>query len=810
MTDSSPSPSDNFYGIIFVMLISILVWFNLSAAFGSQIISGWNSHIEYDITLISVTKTMKAPTLSLAPPQRKPKPRPFQYVAITGPNRTFYQQQQKQSPTSGSTSGPANSTNSNTTTSSTSSCNSPEFHIPWPLQGSTPSSNPQHMCGLQPNINPFMDFLLSWNKLYQSDSCETIIYGAAFGRTHVKDIQSQHDLFRRKRFRHQYGPCFHILVLEQHVADLQHWPDKRIRVVGIPEWILPYQNHRRNVKLFKFLPQLLFPQATTIIWQDLKFFRSREQLHSQPTNYSALYRHHNKDTCLTVTSLPLHPWTSGEHWRNTTHPQLRHHCDTIVASLQRRPSVTDAPESIVQQCQYYLDTLGDSVLDPGMIDTAFIAWHFRQPQCVERMARLQCEILNQLHCYSDRDQIAFPYAIGQMQWTPSGPPKSHLNPRKHAYPFVDTRESAHRIPSPIVHVVQSACHWYFHRIGDCPEVMSNLSPSLAIMVVGTQQRYQMESTFTHVFDPNSLRNEQQADYFISLSKAKSTLFRQDAGYASRMVHDPFLGPKEATVGDQIYAKLLEYGIRNQVHMTAQGGPFRNDPRIVARFLAKHQNQDDWLRTFPSLDLRKSMGNMTAVGNANMLALFYTLEQLWEDILDEEIRRGSEYDYILILRDDTLWLRDFSLQRILDYGKKNMHGLLPDAYVLSCNAREPAMLSSEICDHAILVKRAKATVFTKYLTSLLEANLDQCHARAQKDHGFKAKVRGCNSEMILKYIAEVNNVTIQQLPQSLMPFQRAATIQHANDTIEHCLHKFCQSKELPLDFPKPLRRCKDIV
>ena len=64
-------------------------------------------------------------------------------------------------------------------------------------------------------------------------------------------------------------------------------------------------------------------------------------------------------------------------------------------------------------------------------------------------------------------------------------------------------------------------------------------------------------------------------------------------------------------------------------------------------------------------------------------------------------------------------------------------------------------------------------------------------------------------MILQFIVNRHNVSIQKVPQSMLPFERAATVRHKNGAVEQCLHKFCQSHELPLTIPSSFKRCSDI-
>jgi hypothetical protein len=202
--------------------------------------------------------------------------------------------------------------------------------------------------------------------------------------------------------------------------------------------------------------------------------------------------------------------------------------------------------------------------------------------------------------------------------------------------------------------------------------------------------------------------------------------------------------------------------------------------------------------FPALDLRTSR---TAIGNRNMLKHFSGLQYIWDTaLLPLEYSVGKQYDYVMIVKDDTLWLNDFVMDKLLAVNPS------ADAYVLSCNARSPPLMPQEICDHGIVIKRPKAAVIGRYLSSLLAADLEGCHESVRD---ILKGDRGCNSEMIMKWIFQHNNITVQKVPQSLYPFERAVAVRKDDGTVQHCFHKFCQSKEEPLQIPDDIRMCRDL-
>jgi hypothetical protein len=228
----------------------------------------------------------------------------------------------------------------------------------------------------------------------------------------------------------------------------------------------------------------------------------------------------------------------------------------------------------------------------------------------------------------------------------------------------------------------------------------------------------------------------------------------------------------------------------------------NDKRLQLKrekAKAEHPNEDVDLR-FPMKDLRPKAIQRTANGNRNMLNLFYGLQLLWQDMVSTEESLGIKYDYVIIFRDDTLWLHDFSLNKLLEMDRS------ADAFVLSCDARVPRMLPQEINDHAIIVSREKAHVLGKYYTSLFKANLEACAQSVKEAMGTQ---RGCNSEMILKWILKENSIRVKEVPQSLIPFQRSVNVLKDGHVFP-CFHKYCQSQDAPLIADSSVKACKTLT
>jgi len=214
-------------------------------------------------------------------------------------------------------------------------------------------------------------------------------------------------------------------------------------------------------------------------------------------------------------------------------------------------------------------------------------------------------------------------------------------------------------------------------------------------------------------------------------------------------------------------------------------------------IALHPNEDPDTR-FPILDLRGGKSRATANANRNLLSLHLKYQQLWDEVVRTEA--GWQFDYVMFLRDDTLWLSDFDLNRLIRRGHA-------DFYVLSCDARIPRMQPAEINDHGGVVSRRHAELFGSYFNQLFHVNLTECHMSILQ-HAGHGKV-GCNSEMILKWILARRGVTTREVGQGLIPLQRSLRLKKPEGGATTCFHKYCQSHRDSLAHV-PLQRCEDVI
>ena len=750
---------------------------------------------------------------------------------------------------------------------------------------------------------------------------------------------------------------------------------------------LPYTNMRRNTKIFKMIgPSYLFGNwVQRVVWQDAKLIAYNVPKTILPHNYfdyffnvihmTSIPRNTNNDNhvCASFMGLPYHKNTMGRHAERPNANakqtvQFRHHCDAIVEASNKRPTVSDDLHSLQYQCSTYnkqatipppspasflswsTETTDitsllpppetqyhASALDDALIDSALIVWDLRSERCQNFVATISCTWLDEIHCYSDRDQVSFPYVFLQMglQAIPTDKRMNFHNMNGSNIKNLDalqqqeqlqkivTPETHHRLFAhhtsplqPLVHIAKSSCHWYYNNLNDCdftqndpvvvspkprkksyylpkilrpprflrkwigyvppnykdPELqpIARLSTSpkvykLAIVVTGSFHRFIFQSSMMRFIQP--LTNQgHSVDYYLSLSMKKAPAYRSDQNYMNLLVNDPIFD-RYINHNDDGTVLLDEALIKARIHMVVQqqleiaGANLRymtfqdnypgidSHPHVIERRKLAQQmypNEDPDLR-FPTFDIRDvSTMNRTANANRNMLNLFYHIQHVYNQVLAYEKEIRVPYDYVLFLRDDTMWLQNFDFRSLVESDvtattaekhfvrtyatSQNMTILTASSnvelFIPSCDARVPSMHPAEINDHISVVKRERADVYGNYFDELFRTDMDSCAQRLDDKIRFGRSIprikgssvdedpvplRGCNSEMILRYILEQNNVTIQKVGQGKIPFQRMALVKNPETSKVHtCFHKYCQSHVDPLIIHPGIKMCKELT
>ena len=362
----------------------------------------------------------------------------------------------------------------------------------------------------------------------------------------------------------------------------------------------------------------------------------------------------------------------------------------------------------------------------------------------------------------------------------------------------------------------------------------------AVVVTGLFHRYVFQNSMERFIQP-MYRQGHSVDYYVSLSMKQPPAYRSDQTYMNHQVSDPIFNQciyqeDMQTLRDENYRKtqihiFLQQQLKdaggNLQYLTFQDNYASVDTNAKViqhrtRALQMYPNEDPDLR-FPTLDVRDNAQNRTANANRNMLHLFYHIQHLYAHVLAHEMEiRLKKYDYVIFLRDDTMWFNNFDFQSMIDPGNSIpalssslvVSEINIELYVPSCDARIPSMHPMEMNDHIAIVKRERADLYGNYFDELFRTDMGRCAQRLNDELRYgrsTTPVRGCNSEMLLKYILETNNVTIQSMGQGKLPFQRMVFVKDpVTSKVNSCFHYFCQSHSDPLIIPPGMKKCTDIT
>jgi len=728
-------------------------------------------------------------------------------------------------------------------------CTSPESDVPWPLEGDVQSRTSNHTCGFEADT-PFASFFQGdlWKRKFEplTSKCKKlVVFGVAFGGNFVKDLDAPHvrSLINTTDLLERHGRCFFILTTDQDIENNHHIVNRYNSkersfidpvVIGhnvlipLPGGILPYKNPRRNVKLLKYVGQYMFPEAETVIWQDAKFFRD-DFVSKQPLDYGQMV---DEDSCVTTIGLPVHKITVGldnirrgiqTYGKYTA--QYEHHCQTIISALADRPDVTDSSENLIQQCDAYLQHVYQqegsiSILNQGLIDSAFIVWNHKTEKCRDFGKTLRCTIADQIGCHADRDQVSIPFAMYKMgvkgryrerEEEELRKVDRNWDPRLHDLEFVDKDdEDIEEDQQVMLRVTRSSCHWYFSRLGNCRTDLTEENPTMALLIAGSAKRYILSGMTEHLVEPLIDQNV-NLDFYLMLSVKQGLAYRSSDQYMKHQTFDPLFTEIAAEKDSGTVTAYLFSKIRNTISQSGanvggihiQPQPMKLDPKKLRQKqieAKKARPKEDSYFRFPTLDLRPEFRRRTAVTNRNLFKLYLGLQKLWEKhLMASETYVGVRYDYVMILRDDVKWLADFDLLQLINTNPD------ADAYVLSCDQRDPPTIANEYIDYGIVVKRSKASVIGRYFNELLDPMTEACHENVKP---MVPPMTGCNNGMLLYHILQRKGIVVQKVPQSVFPIERTYHLK-VNNTDTLCIHNMCQSAEAPLKIPHNLQTCDRI-
>lgn len=363
----------------------------------------------------------------------------------------------------------------------------------------------------------------------------------------------------------------------------------------------------------------------------------------------------------------------------------------------------------------------------------------------------------------------------------------------------------------VVHITPPSLTIRLSRRDSDTSGAKNSSKLVAVVIAGTLQRFQLNASIQHLLKPLVAQGH-HVDYFVSLTTAHAKAYRDDSSYMSHVHWDPVFSngtilknrPGDMHVAITVRRSILGNGGKLRNLILRESIDINSDKLLKKHrklALQTYPKEDPDLR-FPIMDLRNDIVKKRTInGNQNILRLMLATYELWKILMQVEKNLECQYDFVMFLRDDTLWLQDLNLGQLTG-GHDNI-----DAFALACDARDPPMESTEMNDHGIIVRRGKAKIFGDYYSQLFKVDMEACAKRLPS--GFrKGGERGCNSEMILKYIVDKHRIKVHKVGQAEIPFQRSLNVVHG-ERITQCFHKVCQSTKNQLQ-DHGLQKCSALA
>ena len=400
--------------------------------------------------------------------------------------------------------------------------------------------------------------------------------------------------------------------------------------------------------------------------------------------------------------MPVHVSSLGSNNVDLRNEGFQSHCDLLSSS--RRKSVSDSQDGIKNQCSYYNDyvnkhyenfTYGTSseLLSSYMVDSALFIRDMRSEECRKFNAELSCEWLQEIHCFSDRDQISFPFVLASM--------------RVHEYNNInDDPVQKHRIfvdnqNKPLLLILKSSCHYYFKKsiescyilpnqvnlpssikrgsISSTTDAMSNngnkemVLPSVtgtdfsahksktkslaktmsltsisykkrvAVIVSGTLRSFFFKSSLENLIMPLSNQSH-HVDCFIALTTTITKAYGRKEPYMNNLEPDSILNktffedgkvtPIEVGVDqmESIRHNVENYGGKLRRILLQDSINIDGNDLVKSRRqqMAKHYPREDPDLKFPVKDLRTQQIKIrTANTNREILRMQLGIQMLWE-------------------------------------------------------------------------------------------------------------------------------------------------------------------------------------
>jgi len=205
-----------------------------------------------------------------------------------------------------------------------------------------------------------------------------------------------------------------------------------------------------------------------------------------------------------------------------------------------------------------------------------------------------------------------------------------------------------------------------------------------------------------------------------------------------------------------------------------------------------------------------VGEDGASARGNIVKMMKSLQTLGEAMENVEAEDGA-YDFVIILKDDALWLKPFDLSRLLE----NPLGTeQPSGYHLKCDKHVSTYAAppwAEVQDFILVLRRSVATPFYMLHRLLFTGDLhgeDSAHSRARVSTYWSRK----NFEAFLRRVSQDHGAVLQPTPPRLLPMQRGGRIAVSTGEVKMCLHYICDSNASGVEYLRPKKvfpACTDL-
>lgn len=275
-------------------------------------------------------------------------------------------------------------------------------------------------------------------------------------------------------------------------------------------------------------------------------------------------------------------------------------------------------------------------------------------------------------------------------------------------------------------------------------------------MAGTLARYQLGSTTEHLIAPLH-KAGWKVDYFYSLYDGKLGANNTWRGWAENFEPDPLLShvqrqDLDATISQRLKMFGADVGKSKVYNHT--------DPSLDDLSFIHGNNYGLW-----------NWSARGAIARRNFVLMHKEINILWRQVetREKKIGAGFQYSYVMFLRDDAYWLKDFDLDLMLQIGNRTGRGQI--FTMGGCNRASAKFdVRRGLVDFIFLVDRTAANIFGniyKYIAR--PGDMGKSWLQHLNRTNFS------DSEIFYRQLATFTGTEIIKVPVGLIPLQRVGRL-----------------------------------